>query len=159
MKKTRHLTSIIPSNCQIYGQTEIVGIAYMHRDGDVRPDTVGKPIPGTECKISDAGEILSKSLSVTQGYYKLPDKTEVAALLIDVSQTGLAAGLEFQLFQPSGEQNRDFYAELPIRVRVNGKYHEFGRFISGLAALPRIVTIHEAPAARGSRNRVVPRKF
>jgi long-chain acyl-CoA synthetase len=61
---------------QIYGQTEIVGIAYMHRDGDVRPDTVGKPIPGTECKISDAGEILSKSLSVTQGYYKLPDKTE-----------------------------------------------------------------------------------
>lgn len=74
---------------------------------------------------------------------QLPDKTEVAALLVDVSQTGLAAGLEFELFQPSGEQNRDFYAELPIRVRVTGKYHEFGRFISGLAALPRIVTIHD----------------
>jgi len=61
---------------QIYGQTEIVGIAYMHRDGDVRPDTVGKPLPNTECKISEDGEILSRSPSVTQGYYKLPEKTE-----------------------------------------------------------------------------------
>lgn len=60
---------------QIYGQTEIVGIAYMHRDGDVRPDTVGKPLPGTECKISEAGEILSRSASVTPGYYKLPEKS------------------------------------------------------------------------------------
>ncbi|MCK5542182.1 MAG: AMP-binding protein, partial [Desulfobacterales bacterium] len=61
---------------QIYGQTEIVGIAYMHRDGDVRPDTVGKPLPGTECKISEEGEILSRSASVTPGYYELPEKTE-----------------------------------------------------------------------------------
>jgi long-chain acyl-CoA synthetase len=60
---------------QIYGQTEIVGIAYMHRDGDVRPDTVGKPLPRTECRISEEGEILSRSDSVTPGYYKLPDKT------------------------------------------------------------------------------------
>ncbi len=60
---------------QIYGQTEITGIAYMHRDGDVRPDTVGKPLPGTECKISEEGEILSKSPSVCAGYYKLPEKT------------------------------------------------------------------------------------
>jgi type IV pilus assembly protein PilO len=74
---------------------------------------------------------------------QLPDRTEVAGLLVDVSQTGLAAGLEFELFQPAGEQNKDFYAELPIRMRVNGRYHEFGRFISGLAALPRIVTIHD----------------
>ncbi len=61
---------------QIYGQTEIVGIAYMHRDGDVRPDTVGKPLPGTECRISEEGEILSRSDSVTPGYYNLPEKTE-----------------------------------------------------------------------------------
>lgn len=74
---------------------------------------------------------------------QLPDKTEVAALLVDVSQTGLAAGLEFQLFQPEAEQSKDFYAELPINVRVTGHYHDFGRFISGLAALPRIVTIHD----------------
>ncbi len=60
---------------QIYGQTEIVGIAYMHRDGDVRPDTVGKPLPGTRCRISEKGEILSRSDSVTPGYYDLPEKS------------------------------------------------------------------------------------
>jgi type IV pilus assembly protein PilO len=74
---------------------------------------------------------------------QLPDKTEVAALLVDVSQTGLAAGLEFELFQPLGEVQKDFYAELPIKLRVFGEYHEFGEFVSGLAALPRIVTIHD----------------
>lgn len=73
---------------------------------------------------------------------QLPDKTEVAALLVDVSQTGLGAGLEFELFKPAGEVPRDFYAELPISIKVIGDYHEFGNFISGLAALPRIVTIH-----------------
>ena len=73
---------------------------------------------------------------------QLPNRTEVADLLVDVSQTGLAAGLEFELFQPQPEIPKDFYAELPIKVRVIGKYHEFGEFVSGLAALPRIVTIH-----------------
>jgi type IV pilus assembly protein PilO len=73
---------------------------------------------------------------------QLPDKTEVPSLLVDVSQTGLAAGLDFELFQPEAEQSKDFYAELPINIRVTGRYHEFGQFISGLAALPRIVTIH-----------------
>ena len=78
---------------------------------------------------------------------QLPDKTEVAALLVDVSQTGLAAGLEFELFQPMGEVQKDFYAELPIKLRVFGEYHEFGEFVSGLAALPRIVTIHDVQIA------------
>jgi type IV pilus assembly protein PilO len=73
---------------------------------------------------------------------QLPSKTEVADLLVDVSQTGLAAGLEFELFDPAGEVPKEFYAELPINLKVNGDYHEFGEFISGLAALPRIVTIH-----------------
>jgi type IV pilus assembly protein PilO len=67
----------------------------------------------------------------------------VADLLVDVSQTGLAAGLEFELFQPKPEVPKDFYAELPIKLRVVGTYHEFGEFVSGLAALPRIVTIHD----------------
>jgi type IV pilus assembly protein PilO len=85
---------------------------------------------------------------------QLPNKTEVAALLVDVSQTGLAAGLEFELFRPSGEVPKDFYAELPINIKVFGQYHEFGDFISGLAALPRIVTIHNVhiePAGTGRR--------
>ena len=74
---------------------------------------------------------------------QLPGKTEVPNLLIDISQTGLAAGLEEKLFQPANEQKRDFYAELPIKIRLTGSYHEFGEFVSGIAALPRIVTLHE----------------
>ncbi|PCH84704.1 MAG: pilus assembly protein PilO [Piscirickettsiaceae bacterium] len=73
---------------------------------------------------------------------QLPNKTEVAELLIDVSQAGLASGLEFTLFQPRGESKRDFYAEKPIKITVVGTYHEFGEFVSNLAALPRIVTLH-----------------
>lgn len=83
---------------------------------------------------------------------QLPDKTEVAALLVDVSQTGLAAGLEFELFRPAGEIPKDFYAELPINIKVVGDYHEFGTFISGLAALPRIVTIHNVRIAPKGRD-------
>ena len=74
---------------------------------------------------------------------QLPSKTEVAALLVDISQTGLASGLEFELFQPQPEIAKDFYAELPIKIRVAGTYHEFGNFVSGVAALPRIVTLHD----------------
>lgn len=74
---------------------------------------------------------------------QLPNKTEVADLLVDVSQTGLASGLEFDLFKPQGEAPLEFYAELPISIKVRGTYHEFGAFVSGVAALPRIVTIHD----------------
>jgi type IV pilus assembly protein PilO len=74
---------------------------------------------------------------------QLPGKTEVPNLLVDISQTGLAAGLQEKLFQPSGEQSKGFYAELPIKIRLVGSYHEFGTFVSGIAALPRIVTLHD----------------
>lgn len=74
---------------------------------------------------------------------QLPGKTEVPNLLIDISQTGLASGLEEKLFQPQTEQKKDFYAELPIKIRLTGNYHEFGAFVSGIAALPRIVTLHD----------------
>lgn len=81
---------------------------------------------------------------------QLPNKTEVAELLVDVSQTGLASGLEFELFKPQGENPQDFYAELPINIRVRGTYHEFGNFVSGVAALPRIVTVHDIVISPGS---------
>lgn len=74
---------------------------------------------------------------------QLPGQTEVPSLLVDISQTGLGAGLEEQLFQPAGEIQKDFYAELPIRLRYTGSYHELGNFVSGIAALPRIVTLHD----------------
>ncbi len=73
---------------------------------------------------------------------QLPNKTEVAGLLIDISQTGLAAGLEFKLFEPKKESPKEFYAELPINLSIVGDYHQFGEFVSGVAALPRIVTTH-----------------
>lgn len=74
---------------------------------------------------------------------QLPNKNEVADLLVDISQTGLASGLEFELFQPKPEIPKDFFAELPIMIKVTGSYHQVGEFVSGVAALPRIVTLHE----------------
>jgi type IV pilus assembly protein PilO len=74
---------------------------------------------------------------------QLPSKTEVPNLLVDISQTGLAAALEEKLFQPGQEVKKDFYAELPIHIQLTGSYHEFGAFVSGIAALPRIVTLHD----------------
>jgi type IV pilus assembly protein PilO len=74
---------------------------------------------------------------------QLPGRTEVPNLVVDISQTGLAAGLSQKLFQPGTELKKDFYAELPIRIRFSGSYHQFGQFVSGIAALPRIVTLHD----------------
>ncbi len=74
---------------------------------------------------------------------QLPGKTEVPNLLVDISQTGLAAGLQQKLFQPGAEVKQDFYAELPIKISLTGSYHQFGEFVSGIAALPRIVTLHD----------------
>jgi type IV pilus assembly protein PilO len=74
---------------------------------------------------------------------QLPSKTEVPNLLVDISQTGLAAALQEKLFQPEPEVKKDFYAELPIKITLTGSYHQFGAFVSGIAALPRIVTLHD----------------
>ncbi|MCK5696698.1 MAG: type 4a pilus biogenesis protein PilO [Gammaproteobacteria bacterium] len=73
---------------------------------------------------------------------QLPQKTEVADLLIEISQIGLSNNLEFSLFKPSREIRKEFYAELPVNINVTGTYHDFGGFATGIAALPRIVTIH-----------------
>jgi len=74
---------------------------------------------------------------------QLPGKTEIPSLIVDISQTGLAAGLQEKLFVPQPEIPRDFYAEKPIQIRLTGSYHEIGNFVSGIAALPRIVTLHD----------------
>ncbi|MGD8593278.1 MAG: type 4a pilus biogenesis protein PilO [Gammaproteobacteria bacterium] len=80
---------------------------------------------------------------------KLPSKTEIAELLVDVTRVGLDAGLEFELFKPGNEKPRDFYAEFPINLRVTGTYHQLGNFVSGVAGLPRIVTIHDLSMKKG----------
>jgi len=91
---------------------------------------------------------------------QLPGRTEVPSLLVDISQTGLAAGLQEKLFQPGQETRQDFYAELPIKIRLTGSYHEFGEFVSGVAALPRIVTLHDIQISqdkgRGGRGTAAP---
>ncbi len=74
---------------------------------------------------------------------QLPEKTDVESLLVDVSQTGLASGLEVNKFKPSEEEKKGFYAELPIGLEVIGSFHQMATFISGIAALPRIVTISD----------------
>jgi type IV pilus assembly protein PilO len=78
---------------------------------------------------------------------KLPNRTEVPNLLTDISQQGSGAGLDQKLFQPSPQINKDFYAELPIKMRLTGTYHAIGAFVSGIAALPRIVTLHDVAIA------------
>jgi type IV pilus assembly protein PilO len=74
---------------------------------------------------------------------QLPGKTEVPSLIVDISQTATGAGLEELAFTPQGEIQKDFYAERPIKLRYTGSYHELGNFVSGIAALPRIVTLHD----------------
>ena len=89
---------------------------------------------------------------------QLPGETEIPSLIVDISQTGLAAGLQERLFQPEGEIPRDFYAEKPIRVSHVGSYHEIAKFVSGVAALPRIVTMHEisiTPVGEGGFDELV----
>jgi type IV pilus assembly protein PilO len=86
---------------------------------------------------------------------KLPNKTEVPNLLTDISQQGAGAGLEQRLFQPGQEVVRDFYAELPIKMRLTGSYHAIGAFVSGVAALPRIVTLHDVEITPASKDRGV----
>ena len=79
---------------------------------------------------------------------QLPGETEIPSLIVDVSQTGLAAGLQEKLFEPQAEIPKDFYAEKPIKIQLSGGYHEIANFVSGVAALPRIVTLHNINITR-----------
>jgi len=88
---------------------------------------------------------------------QLPGETEIPSLIVDISQTGLAAGLQEKLFVPQPEIPKDFYAEKPIKIRLSGGYHEMANFVSGIAALPRIVTLHDisiTPEAQDSFDRL-----
>jgi type IV pilus assembly protein PilO len=78
---------------------------------------------------------------------QLPNKSEIDALLIEVNQAGLGRGLQFELFRPGGEQIKDFYAELPVAVKINGAYHDFGACAADIAKLPRIVTLNNISIA------------
>lgn len=88
---------------------------------------------------------------------QLPGETEIPSLIVDISQTGLAAGLQEKLFEPQPEIPKDFYAEKPINISLSGSYHEIANFVSGIAALPRIVTLHDitiSPEVSGEFDRL-----
>ena len=88
---------------------------------------------------------------VTQLEKQLPGKAEMDALLSDINQAGLGRGLQFELFRPGQVQVKEYYAELPISIRVSGRYHDIGAFAADVANLSRIVTLHNlnlTPPAR-----------
>jgi len=92
-----------------------------------------------KAQLTQMNEMLSQMLR------ELPSKTEMPALLVNISQTAQAAGLETDLFQPKAEIPEEFYAVQPIALKMQGTYHQFGTFISGVASLPRVVilTMHD----------------
>lgn len=89
---------------------------------------------------------------VTQLEKQLPGKAEMDALLSDINQAGLGRGLQFELFRPGQVVIKDYYAELPISIRVSGRYHDIGSFAGDIANLSRIVTLHDLNIAAPTRD-------
>lgn len=83
---------------------------------------------------------------------QLPSETEIPAVIVDISQTALSSGLEVKLFKPGDEVEKEFYAEKPIQLTLQGDYHQFGTFASEVAALPRIVTLHNINLTPGAED-------
>ncbi|ODS64565.1 MAG: fimbrial protein [Arenimonas sp. SCN 70-307] len=90
-------------------------------------------------------QLAQMEVMLQQMLRQLPSKNEMPDLIVDISQTALAAGITNELFQPGAESQREFYAEKPIQLRMVGTYHQFGAFVSGVASLPRVVimTMHD----------------
>ncbi|MDH5388126.1 MAG: type 4a pilus biogenesis protein PilO [Gammaproteobacteria bacterium] len=86
---------------------------------------------------------------------QLPNSTEIETLLTDISQTGISSGLEIEYFKPEGLSQEQFYAKYPIKLKVTGRYHEFAAFVSGVAALPRIVTLQDITITPFSKDKGV----
>jgi type IV pilus assembly protein PilO len=96
-------------------------------------------LPAYKAQLEEMEVILNSMLK------QLPSKNQMQDIIVDVSQTALASGIDNELFQPGSEILKDFYAEKPISLRMIGKYHQFGEFVSGVASLPRVVilTMHD----------------
>jgi len=99
------------------------------------------------------GELRKQKLQVeeyvTQLEKQLPGKAEMDALLSDINQAGLGRGLQFELFRPGSVVVKDYYAELPITIRVSGRYHDIGSFAADISNLSRIVTLHDMNISAG----------
>ncbi len=123
----------------------IAPVLGMHADFEVKQQKAAN-LEAYEKQLADMQELLKTM------FRQLPSKTEMDKLLVDVSQTALGAGIDVQLFEPLAESFLDFYAERPIAIRMLGDYHEFGDFVSGVAALPRVVilTMHDISLKRAT---------
>lgn len=119
------------------------------REGQLRVEFEEKQsraanLPALEAQLAEMERMFASLVQL------LPSTAEIPSLLVDISQTALAVGLEIELFQPRPEANRTFYAEVPIQLRVRGNYEQLAEFVSGVSAMPRIVTIHDAFIRPGS---------
>lgn len=85
---------------------------------------------------------------------QLPNRAEMDSLLSDINQAGLGRGLQFDLFKPGADQVKDFYAEMPIEIRITGNYHDLGEFASDVARMPRIVTLNNVVLESGAEGRL-----
>jgi type IV pilus assembly protein PilO len=94
-------------------------------------------LPAYEAQLEEMQRMFASLLQL------LPSTAEIPSLLVDISQTALSQGLEIELFQPRPEANRDFYVEVPIQLRLRGNYEQMAGFVSGISAMPRIVTVHD----------------
>ena len=93
-------------------------------------------LPAYEAQLEEIERMFASLLQL------LPSTAEIPSLLVDISQTALTVGLEIELFQPRPEVNQTFYADVPIQLRLRGTYEELAEFVSGVSAMPRIVTVH-----------------
>ena len=107
------------------------------QESELRTEFEGKQ--GRASNLEPLEQVLQQMLR------QLPSKTEMPDLIVDISQTALATGIQNELFQPTAETKKEFYAEKPIALRMVGTYHQFGAFVSGVASLPRVVimTMHD----------------
>lgn len=123
-------------------------------EGELRQAFEGKQKKAANLELYKA-QLAQMRLNFGTMLRQLPSETEIPNLIEDISQTGLASGLEIDLFKPGPEARKDFYAEKPIQLKVHGDYHEFGKFASGVATLPRIVTLHNIILAPGKEGELM----
>ncbi|MDP2433544.1 MAG: type 4a pilus biogenesis protein PilO [Pseudomonadota bacterium] len=119
------------------------------RDGYAAKKTQAYHYTAYKQRLSDVEQSLASLLR------QLPNRSEMDALLTDINQAGVGHGLDFELFRPGSESMAEFYATLPVSIKVSGRYHDIASFVSDLAMLPRIVTLHDislTPAKEGTLN-------
>ena len=131
----------------IVGWFMLLSTAHDELDAEhAKEPTLKSDYRGKLAQAVNLGELRKQKLQVeeyvTQLEKQLPGKAEMDALLSDINQAGLGRGLQFELFRPGQVQVRDYYAELPISIKVAGRYHDIGSFAADIANLSRIVTLH-----------------